>query len=304
MLHRFNCYRHTCFINMINFIDCLIAKAVLSFKSKNSNKKFQEPDYTAAIIKEFVPLANQYLMPLRGMKIGGSYIHQKPYVSFVYNGKVKKCELGDLLVICRKRVDSEDLFNAVLMQLKMSSGRDVKRISNTGDLIQLYLYTKWPLFWFNNNTKYDIQPKTVSLGAQYLFVNNNKKTVFTHSIPQIQMQIDDSFSFGRFLFDFINWQNGRPMMPEDQICGDEWSKLIWGIIDHNKKAVFRRKNINIYNEPRNSIDFLTSLCSQDNNDFTGDEYTDNPANKSSEEYVMACPILFIDLAYDSQHIVG
>lgn len=175
------------------------------------------------------------------------------------------------------------------MQLKMAHSQSYKTITDPREKVQLYLYEHWPTFKVQRKT-YNIVPKTVTLGAQYLFVNDGEFPLFTHSIPQRRMANCDYFSFGRFLYDFVRWQNGRPIVPEDAPNKDSWSSLIWDIVDYNKDIVFRRRHVGIDGEQRNNIQFLTYLM-----DNPIDEVLNEEQVVVNNEGSLACPILFIDL---------
>lgn len=269
-------------------LDWLLEDSVAIIQQRKPGANLQEPDYTAAITTEFVRLANHH-HALEHAKVGGSFIHQRPYVNFTLRRKKRRCELGDLLIICRKMVDGEQRFNAALMQLKMAHSRSYKTITDRKEKVQLYLYEHWPAFIAKGKT-YDIVPKTVTLGAQYLFVNDGDFPLFTHSIPQQRMANSDYFSFGRFLYDFVRWQNGRPIVLEDDPHKDEWSSLIWDIVNYNNGIAFRRRNVRIDGEQRNNIQFLTHLIDNPIDDLPNEEQV-----VDNNEGSLACPILFIDL---------
>ena len=98
-------------------------------------------------------------------------------------------------------------------------------------------------------------------------------------------------SFGRFLYDFVNWQNGRPIVDVSHKDTDSWSQLIWDIIEHNKNAYFRRRNIGVNHEERNVLNFLVDIRS--NHEDLGSDF---PNDHQLETEGMTCPILFIDYA--------
>ena len=109
----------------------MLEAAVSIVAQRVSVPHMQEPDYTAAIVTDFVNMA-QHSRAFARARLGGSYIHQRPKVTFDYNGVPKTCELGDLLVLCRRIVDGESRYNAALMQLKMTHGKNYPTITNNG----------------------------------------------------------------------------------------------------------------------------------------------------------------------------
>lgn len=269
-------------------LDHMLVYSVAELAGKKRGNSLQEPDYTAAIVTEFVPMA-PHSRVFGKAKAGGTFIHQRPKVTFDMKGHSETCELGDLLVLCRRMVDGEERYNAALMQLKMAHSNNNLAISSSGELVQLYLYTKWPVFRCANGVNYDIQPKMVTLGAQYIFVNEDDYPLFTHHIPQERMLNRDYYSFGRFLSDFVDWQNGRPILDAANKDADEWSKLIWDVIEHNANAYFRRRNVGIEHGSRNVLSFLSAISN---------DRTDNPIVRlevNGEEGI-GCSMLFIDYA--------
>jgi len=82
-------------------------------------KKLSEPSHTAAIVSKFPGLMNRHW---GGAKFGGCFIHQSPYVNFKAKNRKRRCEVGDLLCLCKKTVDGKVRYNATLFQLKVMYG--------------------------------------------------------------------------------------------------------------------------------------------------------------------------------------
>lgn len=240
--------------------------------------KIKEPDYTLSIVTKFPKLMNDMWGNVR---YGGCFIHQKPYVT-MSGGAC--CEVGDLLVLCRQNVgpDVNPRYNAALFQLKRDDHYSSMISPDNKDQLQLYL--EWPLFSFGRKydagKAYNIEPKTVTSGAQYMFVNDgprspwhycfnycgNYPVLYTHSIPGDLMHNNCELSFGLFLWYFIHWQTGRPFAPEEEASTDQWSKLIWDILVNTQNAVIRNANTDIqkkHNIGRNNGDFFSFLMSND-----------------------------------------
>ena len=57
------------------------------------------------------------------------------------------------------------------------------------------------------------------------------------------MYSDPDLSFGNFLWDFVNWQNGRPISESEQDANDDWSRFIWKLISYSKTKAFKHKNV-------------------------------------------------------------
>lgn len=283
---------------------------------------FQEPDYLTAIVTKFPLLMNS---TWEHVNFGGCFIHKSPQVTFKKGGR---CEAGDLLVLCRKDVGNQYRYNASLFQLKRME-RPSYRVTKPNEFLQYELYTEWPEFSiggkFNPAKVYDINPKTVTPGAQYMFINDPGKYVryywceeylshhpciFTHSIPEPIMRSRADLSFGRFLWDFIHWQNGRPISSEEIAVNDEWSRFIWDLIRKTSNVMIQ--NINVGVKRKNGIakqqgDFFHLLTTKDSMSYMPQSYIDwangdnEGGNKSADETINeedngAISTLFIDVA--------
>lgn len=200
----------TDFDNTADELDTFLQIAVNGVrKNVLFGKKMEEPDYTAAIVTEFPEIVRKYSHHTK-WKIGACFTHQRPYVAFTYSkGGVKRCELADLLLVCHKKIDGRDLYNAALMQLKMSGRLEAHHsIRKESELVQLELYEYWPEFSFklNPRVRYNVLPKCASSCAQYMFVNRHSEPLFTHAIPSTTMRNDPDYSLGRYLVAFTHWQ--------------------------------------------------------------------------------------------------
>ena len=234
-------------------------KDAISVVAAKAKKPLEEPDYNAAMAIELPPLVNASgVFP--GVKFGGCFIHQSPKATFA--GKYANpstCEVGDLLVICHDVVDGDDRYNAALIQWKkLQSG--VENISGTA-LKQLDLYEHWPVFTLNCcNCHFDIQPKTVTPGAQYGLIQPMLQTSLYCTIPSMTLKVVDSPSFARFLINLMKWQTGRPfVLDENQGIQDSWSDLIIHLIFVSLSKRFNRKNVGYEDWPRASKGLLRML---------------------------------------------
>lgn len=221
--------------------------------------KLDEPAYTASIVTKFPALMNG---SWGRAKFGGCFIHQSPLAT-MSNG-TDRCEVGDLLVLCKKQEGTSLRYNAALFQLKKAY---VDCCVKPDNQIQLNLYTNWPEFSLGRRyiasstdpNHFNIQPKAVTPGAQYMFINESPyqywdfngylvpfgcPVVYTHSIPEDVMMNTPELSFGFFLWNFILWQDGRPISESAATANDDWSKLIWTLIARSQARVFNHKGIN------------------------------------------------------------
>lgn len=276
-------------MSYITDINNAIAQSVATVKAvaKKNGRAMQEPDYVAALTTEF-PRRIKGLFP--GVRYGGCFIHQKPKISFTSNidGNQHSCELGDLLVICRKIVDGKERYITALLQFKRANGKSL-RISALSELVQLEVYTSWPIFTIKNVPgQFDVQPKTVNLGAQYSLIYESAgqyRSMYAH-IPQASMDFSSDLTLGRFINDLLDWQDGRTINEESQKDDEEWSRLIWTLINISKTAIFNRRNIGQENSPRTAGEFFDFMCDEDPIIITTENIEENAEN--------AISLLFID----------
>ena len=169
----------------------------------------------------------------------------------------------------------------------------------------------------------DIEPKSVTPGAQYMFVNDldnmfvdyddsycciDHPIVFTHSIPEPGMENRRDLSFGRFLWNFIHWQTGRPIAPFEDLSYDDWSRFIWDLIVNTQYVKISKINVGIlkkHNIDRQQGDFFHFMTTDDcishlpevyySMHDHGDEKKPPKENEVEEGREGAISILFIDL---------
>lgn len=253
-------------MSYISEINNAIAQSVAAVRTtaKKKGRTMQEPDYVAALTTEFPKRISGII---RGVKYGGCFIHQKPKISFTSkkDSKLYSCELGDLLVICRKTVDGKERYNAALLQFKRANSKSLT-ISANSELIQLEVYTSWPIFYIKNVLgKFDVHPKTVNLGAQYSLIYESAgqyRSMYVH-IPQTSMSFSSDLTLGRFINDIMDWQEGRTICDESKKNNEEWSRLIWTLIDFSKNAVFNRRGVGLENRPRTLGEFFNLIVAED-----------------------------------------
>ena len=208
-------------------------------------KKMDEPDYSVAFT---VGLADWLSISLpshwpSNVSVGGCYVHQSPWVSHLDStNKSVYCEAGDVLLICRKSGRDYERYNAALLQLKMVTG-SAYQVSKDKEERQLHVYEDWPELYLGQSAgvgkKFDIVPKAITPGAQYLFVNDNNPLRFTLAAPEKNMSTD-GLGYSRFLCDFINWNTGRPIACQDRADEDAWSSFIWAMLQDIKNKPFTR----------------------------------------------------------------
>ena len=283
-------------------------------------KNIQEQDYLTAIVTKFPLLMNS---TWDNVRYGGCFIHKSPLVSFKKGGR---CEAGDLLVLCRETIENDVRFNAALFQLKRVPQENIPCVK-PDNMLQYEFYTEWPEFSLGGKfypaLSRNIEPKTVTPGAQYMLINDPDFTVrqpfwgghyyqhpcvFTHSISRPVMYSSTDLTFGRFLWDFTHWQNGRPISPEEEAAGDEWSRFIWDLIVKTQNVMIRNVNAGLgagSKQPKQQGDFFDFLTTKDCISYLPKSYLygltsdhdggDNKDDVVNEEDNGAISILFIDL---------
>ena len=98
-----------------NFVKNAIKRSLPDCMNRFPQVKFQEPDYTAGLTIGLPRLLNTARLARYGLRFGGCFIHQSPYVTYKDGNTTVTRELGDLLVLCRELKDGVELFNAVLL---------------------------------------------------------------------------------------------------------------------------------------------------------------------------------------------
>jgi hypothetical protein len=235
--------------------------------------KLQEPDYAAALVTAF-PYYMNFHKVLPNAKLGGCFVHQSPKVRFLSRTakRYEECEAGDLLVLCRRYVDGKENINATLFQIKMQDDKkkSIEHRIKSNERIQLELYQDWPIFEIKPNpTKYDIRPKAITPGAQYLCIADGlctsmgQKRLY-HSLPAKFMQLYNNYTLGEFILHFVDWQNGRPIALEGEINIDPWSAFIWELIHRTMANTFNRRDIGLTDASRTVGDFFASLLTNVN----------------------------------------
>lgn len=258
---------------MIEEINKTIREAVAEVyaRRKVANYDLQEPDYTVALAIEFPRLLNEKaVMP--NVKYGGCFIHQSPKVTFnIPRVGESSCELGDLLVLLRKRTMDDTRYNAALVQLKKSE-KSRFNVTNNRELNQLYLYEKWPEFTMSStNLEYDVFPKAVTQGALYCIIKRTPELMLYMAEPMKKMEYSGEMTFGRFIRDAIHWQTGRTVSDEAHKDSDVWSRLIWELVQNVRskaihEGVFTRTNVGYTDHDKLSDDFLEFMLNSDEND--------------------------------------
>lgn len=194
-------------------------------------KNAKEPAYSE-LIASMLPSYLKDALEDSHIEATGAYIHQRPYVWFKNSaGRMRKCELGDVMVVVQDCRDGDDRINVSLLQLKRERGRIKSRLKEN-ELNQLELYAKWPELSFpgkGTRPSYDIYPKTPTPGAQYLFVSEATSSDWHVAAPILPFDLS-AIDFARHLDLVMNFASGRSITGYDDAEKDAWSKLIWSVL--------------------------------------------------------------------------
>ncbi|MCH6236666.1 hypothetical protein [Cognataquiflexum rubidum] len=240
-------------------------------KCETLGTKPQEPDFIAALCLKFTPTLFNCLnavFPRKKFSVTGIFCHQKPVVDI---GLGKNPELGDILFLyLYKDKMGNRLMNSLLFQAKISKSL-ISKVS-TGDQHQLELYTKWPQFTYKsagtlNRQTRDVLPKTINDGAQYLMIDDHPFYGLSGhpgtfpmgcEVPAKILNLDNRLSDE--LVDFIKFKSGRIVENDPTSTKDDWTRMIWDLLEIAKEVSSKRKNIGISEFPRITTAESDGLC--------------------------------------------
>ncbi len=250
--------------SLVSSVDFVVNKC-----HKLGNKP-QEPDFVASLTLKFTPglfNALKTVFPKYKFSVTGVFCHQKPLVDI---GLTKSPEIGDILFAyihtdytgCRR-------FNSLLFQAKISNN-PITTVTKV-DQHQLRLYEGWPIFSYKragtlNGIKRDIQPKTINDGAQYLLIDDhpvyglsgvNGTFPMGCAIPSKKLVLNSDLTDE--IIDFIKFKSGRTF-EETSTTSDDWTRMIWDILNVTKAKASRRKNAGITNLPRQVTEDFDGCC--------------------------------------------
>jgi hypothetical protein len=250
-------------INLIYAIEEALKKVTYDI-SRKKTKKLEEPDYIAALSLNFIKKLYEILNNVfygGFFSMTGIFCHQKPLAIFTDNSDA--CEIGDLLFLyIYKDMQGNKYYNSLLLQAKISRREELKLSSSD---LQLRLYSEWPEFSYAragelNTTKRNIMPKTFTSGAKYLLIDpdsgiskrdNSFEYIYGTAVPHNPLYLSNQLSLE--LIDFINFKAGRTIEERSKNMQDEWSKLIWDMIDISECSCANRVNIGLSQFPRTTV---------------------------------------------------
>lgn len=240
-------------------------------KCTQLNTSPEEPDFIASLVLNFTPRLLQTLrdlFPDTKFSVTGIYCHQKPIVNI---DESKNPELGDLLFVYI-HTDARGVmrYNSLLFQAKKS--RNVNTRVSASDQHQLKLYTEWPAFTYLragrlNGKKRNVLPKTMHDGAQYLLIDDDPETglagyegTFPMGCATPAELLCLNADLATELVDFLKFKAGRAFEALPNQTEDDWTKMIWEVLEILKDKASRRKNIGISNFPRITTQEADGLC--------------------------------------------
>lgn len=236
--------------------------------------KPEEPDFIAGLVIDFTPKLYEvlkFVFPKVKISVTGVYCHQKPIVDIGYS---KSPEIGDVLFVYSYTNDKGiRTINSLLLQAKISKTKEL--IVPASEVHQLQLYLKWPDFTYMRagrltGEKRGILPKTINDGAQYLLIDTNRSSYLksrfglsrfpflTCAIPNQKLIKNNSLSDE--LVDFMKFKAGRIIENDPKITKDDWTKMVWEMIDIAKSKASKRKNMGIDEFPRLSSFQRDGFC--------------------------------------------
>ena len=256
----------------------------------------QEPDCVAKLVFTLPGVIKSSLniaLPGRQIAAGGAFIHQKPIVHFVNKPGFKDPELGDLLIVCRERRASGAVYNAMLLQAKMT---DKVWRTNIPQDHQYVLYSEWPTFEYKRagalkGKRRSILPKTITQGAQYLLIE--KYYPFEMFTATVDIPLRGSSCFASTLASIISFDEGRTFQTSSP--RDDWSQMILDLLQMAATSVFNRKNSGFAKAKRwtdpAAFDYILNL------EQTGSETEGFGLTTNSEESDAICgvSVICIDL---------
>lgn len=239
----------------------------------------QEPDFVAGLVTESTPLIhsalNSVLSPRHiSVSMCAVFCHQTPQVTFGSRPSAS-CELGDILFayVHTPRTGATRR-NALLFQAKASAQQPYH--IHTRETDQLRLYRDWPDFEYTRSSfltgqKRAVTPKTPHLGAQYLLIDDRPPSEpmsgllgFPGTYPVGCCMPDESLQdhshLAAELFNLFIFCTGRPF--EDRTAASkkqDWSQVVWDLLETGVKRSFRRKNSGRYGRPRSVGDTVEML---------------------------------------------
>lgn len=245
-------------------------------KCKLLNTTPQEPDFIADLVINFSKKLHENLkihLPNFDWSVTGIYCHQKPIVNI---GSKVNPELGDLmLVFIHTDEFGRKHLNSLLLQAKKNVTINYTVANNESH--QLKLYEEWSDFKYQragklNGVERKILPKIHHSGGRYLIISQEAGLVlpfaqnqsFYYGVAVPNRNIVVSMQFDICLIHFMKFILGRTFELDSTKTDDDWTKVVWDLIDVAKQKVSRRRNSGLATFPRNSTHTSDGLAFMEN----------------------------------------
>lgn len=239
-------------------------------RCEHLNTTPQEPDFVAGLVIETAPFIYSTLHTILSphkvsVSISAVFCHQKPEVIFGSH-PTASCELGDILFAYVHTPNvGPTKRNAILFQAKSTS--HYPYIIKSREKEQLRLYTDWPDFEYVRSTsltgnKRFVTPKAPHSGAQYMLIDERPPLdplTWLSSFPGTyhvgccmpDKSLRSHSHLASELFSLFIFRTGRPF--EDKVTAgkkQDWSQVVWDILEAGIKKSFNRKNSGRHRVPR------------------------------------------------------
>ncbi|MGF9715242.1 hypothetical protein [Paenibacillus naphthalenovorans] len=206
----------------------------------------QEPDFIATLVKEINTLTCGWeaIMSSYGYKLSITtvFCHQNPIVDY---GSRPRPELGDLLLVhVHKPSVGPEKRHALLLQAK------VTRKLTKKDLHQFNLYGTWPDFDFYRprlSGRRSVHPKSSHNGAKYLFIDRSPY-YWPFSVADVNFVLFPKQLLAQELVNLLTFSTGKSFVDKKLATSrNDWSSVIWDLLNNSFGSVFKRKNIGLTN---------------------------------------------------------
>ncbi|WP_207435990.1 hypothetical protein [Sabulibacter ruber] len=246
------------------------AEAVVD-RSHKAGKMPREEDFVAGLTLVFTPNLFHVLkavFPRNQFSLTGIYSFLKPTVNIKLR---REPELGDLLLVFLS-TDKTGAKRGNSLLLKARKSRKMSLVLPKAELHQVKLYSEWPAFTRqgepgSGEVRRDILPKAIHDGAQYLLIDDNPFSGLSGlagtfplgcAIPSPELCLNNDLAAE--LVDFFKFKAGRTFEPDPSSSRDDWTRLVWDLLDQAKAKASRRRNSAVRSFRRTASKQLDGGC--------------------------------------------
>ncbi|MYL71738.1 hypothetical protein GLW00_12800 [Halobacillus litoralis] len=242
-------------------------------------KRPQEPDYIATLVGGIASIAREWNKALSRFGITTSfaavYCHQRPIVQ-IKNPPIdisnKNPEIGDLLIVhIHHPRKGRTKRRSLLLQAKVDRRKNgAVRVPRT-DNHQLYLYEKWPSFKFSKprltSNSFQINTTSPHEGARYLLIENTaypRYTPLMYSTSTPDVFLNKEYHLLDEIMGLLTLKRGKSFYGRKSAKKrNDWSRLIWELLENSFDKPYKRSNIGIEDLPRldgANLSGLSGVC--------------------------------------------